>query len=250
MIGKQGGVFSPKLNLNGSTQEMDNTLNLSLKRNVNGSKSFYKERQLKQQSVLKETLTRQIQKERHKQGLDNEQFNLSPTKETLAKLKNQSSLSHLEERGVTTQKNSAVKRDLHQNQSSKRLLLPSHPSKIDLMNPRQKKISRNEERKLAMKKGFMIPQQHESFHQFLYSPNEELDKLAMMQVIQRKVESGQIRLGKNKDQMSFSNLLYTGINDHFNSSSLSLSNKEQDIMTRLNQIAQANNQIQFQRRLL
>ena len=34
---------------------------------------------------------------------------------------------------------------------------------IDLMNPKNKKISRNEERKLAMKKGFLDPQQHESF---------------------------------------------------------------------------------------
>lgn len=51
-------------------------------------------------------------------------------------------------------------------------------------------MSRNEERKLAMKKGFLNPQQHESFSLFVYSPNEELNKLAMMQVIQRKVENG------------------------------------------------------------
>lgn len=50
---------------------------------------------------------------------------------------------------------------------------------IDLMNPKNKKISRNEERKLAHKRGFLGFENHDSFYQF-YSPNEELNKLAIM----------------------------------------------------------------------
>lgn len=49
------------------------------------------------------------------------------------------------------------------------------------MNPQKKKMSRNEERKLAKKKGFLGFEQHKSFYSF-YSPrDEELSKLAMMQ---------------------------------------------------------------------
>ncbi len=55
------------------------------------------------------------------------------------------------------------------------------------MNPRGKKMSRNEERKLAKKRGFLGFEQHDSFYQF-YSPKEELNKLAIMQMIQRKME--------------------------------------------------------------
>jgi len=42
--------------------------------------------------------------------------------------------------------------NLHKNSSK---FIPK--SNIDLMNPRHKKISRNEERKIAMKKGFLDP---------------------------------------------------------------------------------------------
>lgn len=58
---------------------------------------------------------------------------------------------------------------------------------IDLMNPKNKKISRNEERKLAQKRGFLGFEQHDSFNQF-YCPNEELDNLALMQRFQRQME--------------------------------------------------------------
>lgn len=50
------------------------------------------------------------------------------------------------------------------------------------MNPKNKKISRNEERKIAKRRGFLGFESHDSFYQF-YSPKEELSKLAKMPIL-------------------------------------------------------------------
>eukprot|EP00347_Sterkiella_histriomuscorum_P017091 403350703 len=250
-------AISPKVvNENGSFK----------RQNANGSTgSFYKERQVKQQSVLKEALNRQIQRERSKVGLQNQQSQKDlDTKRQFLFANNVSNLFSPNNRSlanITSGNATQTYQNNFLNESGNKLQLNSSNSKlipqsqIDLMNPKKsKKLSRNEERKLAMKKGFMNPQQHESFyHQFVYSPNEELNKLAYMQIIQRKVENGQLKLGNSKDKMSkdqmllsFSNLMNNqGGTDNYNSNM-----SEQEFMQRLNQVTQANNQIQFQRRIL
>ncbi|CDW85806.1 UNKNOWN [Stylonychia lemnae] len=227
--------------INKSPKVSDDTkFNQSLKKPQN---SFHQEKQLKQQSVLKEALNRKIMHERQKNGLVNQtsENKIESFKYPTSNIQsnNVSSMFSPNNRSLANMTNDESQIKQQQKQNSK--YIPN--SRIDLMNPKVKKISRNEERKLAMKKGFLNPQQHESFSLFIYSPNEELNKLAMMQVIQRKVENGQIQLGQSKDQMSFSNLLYNQNNYNSNGS-------EEDVMSRLQRINSQHNQIQFQKRLL
>jgi hypothetical protein len=51
---------------------------------------------------------------------------------------------------------------------------------IDLMNPAKKKMSRNEERKIAKYKGFYDLKQHNSFYSFCSPQEEELNRIGFL----------------------------------------------------------------------